>query len=135
MRPVEIQKGIRLGFDEMVVGASAMETADLEKFQREVSHLLAKRRAGGISKRETELLLKINQDFPERFWKEYSQLIEQRRAGKLTPAEHERLIEMSDRLENANVERIKRLVELAALKNMDLDDLMQQLGIQPKSQD
>jgi hypothetical protein len=36
---------------------------------------------------------------------------------------------MTDQLEAANVERIKALIELAALRNTDLELLMEELGL------
>ena len=84
-------------------------------------------------KREAELLKKINEGFPPDFWGTYFQLIEKRQQEKLTLAEHAELIECSDKIENANALRMKYLLELAELKNVDLDDLIDELEIRPKS--
>jgi len=82
---------------------------------------------------EAELLKKVNEGFPVDFWENYFQLIEKRQQEKLTLAEHTELIECADKIEKANALRMKYLVELAKLKNLDLDELMSDLEIRPKS--
>jgi hypothetical protein len=80
---------------------------------------------------ETDLLRQINVGFSAQDWEHYHSLIAKRRAEILSPEEHKFLIEMSDRLENFNVTRIQALIQLAALRNQPLTDLMQSLGINP----
>jgi hypothetical protein len=80
---------------------------------------------------EGMLLQKINTGFSAEFWEKYAVLVKKRNAVKLTEAEHKELIKCSDEIESANALRIKYLVQLAQLRNMDLDDMMTTLGITP----
>jgi hypothetical protein len=82
-----------------------------------------------LSPAEADLLQKINQGLPPEVWERYHQLVAERRAETLTPSEHTELIRLSDQIELANVRRLEHLVELARLRQVSLDALMDQLGI------
>ncbi len=79
------------------------------------------------------MLKKINTGLSPEFWEQYYALVEKRRNEQLTPPEHAALIELSNSVEETNARRMKHLAQLARLKNMDLDDLMEKLGIAPRS--
>jgi hypothetical protein len=80
--------------------------------------------------KENELLQKINgTGFSDDFWAEYKMLIQKRQAETIEKEELAQLIKMSDRLEKANVQRMRYLIELSRLRNLPVRDLMQQLGI------
>jgi hypothetical protein len=82
----------------------------------------------GTSK-ESELLKEINLGVSADTWNEYHILIAKRQAEILTEAEQQQLIEISDRLEVANVRRMKALIELSNLRGQSLATVMQDLGI------
>jgi hypothetical protein len=79
--------------------------------------------------RESDILQEINLGLSPENWGEYHVLIAKRQAENLTAAEQQQLIEISDRLEAANVRRMKALIELANLRGQSVDALMQELGI------
>jgi hypothetical protein len=79
--------------------------------------------------RESDLLKEINLGVSTDTWAEYHKLIAKRQAATLTDGEQEQLIEISDRLEVANVRRMKALIELADMRGQSLDIVMQELGI------
>jgi hypothetical protein len=80
---------------------------------------------------ESELLKKINLDISESEWLDYKQLIILRRAENIKEEDFQRLLILGDKIELANAERFKYLIELAQLRNVSLDKLMLDLGIQP----
>lgn len=84
-----------------------------------------------LSRTEAELLQQINLGLPQSTWDTYHELIAKRCAETLTGEEQQTLIEISDQLEQANARRIQYLIELASLRNISLETLMQQLGIEP----
>ena len=49
----------------------------------------------------------------------------------LTSEEHQELLQLIDQIENANVERIKYLAELARIRGTTLTALMEDLEIHP----
>jgi len=82
-----------------------------------------------LSAAEADLLQRINAGPTEEVWRRYHALVAKRRAETLSPAEHAELIDLSDRIEEANAQRIGHLVELARLRGRSLSVLMAQLGI------
>lgn len=80
---------------------------------------------------ESELLKKINLDISEEEWTNYRHLIGLMRAERLSKQEHEELIALGDKIEAANVQRVKYLFELAELRGVSVEKLMKNLGIEP----
>jgi len=82
---------------------------------------------------EFELLQKIciGLSLSPQTWDTYHALINKRRAKLLNIEEEAKLIEISDRIEQANIQRLSTLIELAKLRNTTLRKLMLDLGIKP----
>jgi uncharacterized protein YqeY len=78
---------------------------------------------------ETRLFQVINKGFSTDFWTKLRYLDKKRQEMTLTESENIELIEMAEKMESANVERLKALIELAAIRQIDLDILMTQLGL------
>lgn len=98
-------------------------------------HLGLSRRAkkpSHLPQDEARLLEQINQGLPEAVWQEYSHLVSLRRAETLSPEEHTRLIALSDQIEEAHLQRMTHLAELAKRRQIPIQTLMQQLGIRPR---
>jgi hypothetical protein len=79
--------------------------------------------------KELDLLKEINLGVSTDTWSEYHTLIGKRQAEILTEEEQQQLIAISDRLEAANVRRMKALIELSGLRGQSLSTVMQELGI------
>jgi hypothetical protein len=79
--------------------------------------------------KESDLLREIELGISADTRSEYHILIGKRQAENLTEAEQQQLIEISDRLEVANVNRMKALIELAKLRGQSLSTVMHELGI------
>ena len=82
---------------------------------------------------ETHLLSKINLGLSPAEWERYHTLVARRKAETLTPDEQIELIALSDRLEEANAQRIGYLAELAQIRHTTLDAIMSELGLMPNS--
>ncbi|RIK38806.1 MAG: hypothetical protein DCC55_20035 [Chloroflexi bacterium] len=73
----------------------------------------------------------INQGLPPAVRQRYQELNSRLEAEVLTPEEHQELLGLIDQIEQADAIRLKQLIELAQLRGMSLDELMQQLNISP----
>ena len=80
---------------------------------------------------EQELLKKIKLDISEKEWNRYKALIKLRDKETLTENEHSELILLGEKIEAENVERLRNLVSLSKLRNVDLLQLIKDLGIKP----
>ncbi len=116
---------------ELFISVQRLSLRDLETFSQQVSLFYAQRKTPHLSKKESELLQKINQGLPKTIWDPYKQLVAKRRNGTLTPDEHKMLIHFSNQLEEMNAERMGYLVELAQLWQQPLRKVMDKLGIYP----
>lgn len=84
-----------------------------------------------LSKDEAELLQTINYSLSDIEWQTYHALIAKRQAEMLTPDEHEALIALSDQVEEANINRIQAVADLARLRYTSIDELMAELELKP----
>lgn len=121
--------------DQLLNAALQMPRPELERFVAKLFALKAREETPNLSEAETELLLKINQDIPATARKRMNELIDKRVANLITQTELDELIQLTDQSEELGVERLKCLIELSALRNITLDELMRQLGIKPVPHD
>lgn len=84
-----------------------------------------------LSDVEADLLQKINQSLSQIGWMRYRELLVKRQAETLAPSEQTELIALSDQIEEANVQRMTYIAELAQVRKTTLPALMKELGLQP----
>ncbi|MCA9966891.1 MAG: hypothetical protein KC423_21730 [Anaerolineales bacterium] len=133
MTTVQLQSEINIELEKVLDGVAKLDTPDLEKFLTEVSVLLAQRKVANFSKEEARLLQVINQTLPVSVQTRYDQLTDLRRNEKIAPEEYQELLRLVDQVELADANRLAALIELAQLRHLAVDQLMQQLDIQPPS--
>lgn len=78
---------------------------------------------------ETRLFKSINKGFSDEFWTKLANLNKKRQTFTLDESERKDLIEMTEALDTVNLERMKALIELSTIRQIDLDILMNQLGL------
>ena len=78
---------------------------------------------------ETRLFNIINKGFADEFWTKLHSLDRKRLQLTLTETDRAELLTMTEQMEVANLERMKALIELAEIRQTDLDTLMTQLGL------
>ena len=77
--------------------------------------------------REAVLLQQINTPLPAQALADYQELSQKLRDERITPDEHAHLLTLVDVVELADAERMQHLFELAKLRNVPLDALMQKV--------
>ncbi len=92
--------------------------------------LLARRKAPGLSKQESEIMMKINRGISPEIQEYYNKLIAKRRSETLTAEEYSELLKLTAQIEKLDVERLEYLKELACIRQISLTTLMKQLNIQ-----
>jgi hypothetical protein len=88
-----------------------------------------KPRPSSLTADESRLFQVINKGFSTGFWSKLHDLNKKRQDMTLTELENAELIDMAEKMEAANVERLKALIELSKIRQIDLDTLMTQLGL------
>jgi len=74
MPTVQVKSNIELGIEDILAGIDQLDTPELENFLQQVSQLLARRKAKSLSKKETELLIKINEGLSRHEAERYKKL-------------------------------------------------------------
>jgi hypothetical protein len=133
MTSVQITSQVNIGLDQLLSSIAELETPALEQFVGEVNSLLAQRKAPTSPRREIELLEQINQGLPEETQQRYDTLQIKLQDEVITPEEHQELLSLIETVEAATVERLEALVELSNLRDVALDVVMEQLGLQPSA--
>jgi hypothetical protein len=108
-----------------------MPRAELEQFVARLLALKISQDIPHLSQAEAELLLTINQGISSTMQQRLDALIAKWQAHTLTGAEHQELLQITEQIEQYDAERLRRLIDLAALRHSTLDVLMRQLGLQP----
>ena len=131
MPKVQVMSQVELDVDELLKGVARLGSRELEQFADRVQALRAHRRAPSLPKREAELLQLINRGIPPKARQRYDELNDALSAENITDAEHQELLGLIEQVKQADVERLHHLIELAQLRQLSLDELMNQLGLRP----
>lgn len=129
MASIPVNSKIQLDLQSIIDGISNLETRDLESFAKAVNQILAHRKAPALSERETELLLKINQGLPSDWQERYFELIEKSEKEVLSRQEIHEYQELASKAESIDALRLQSLIELAQLRNISPEELLDQLNI------
>lgn len=82
-----------------------------------------------ISRQESVLLEEINAFIPIETWERYHFFRAKRQNETINASESAEYDAINQQIETANVKRLKLLIELAKIRKITLDELMQQLGL------
>lgn len=129
MPKVQLKPRIELDFEEVLNGVAQLKSNELEQFADQILALRAQRRAPALPKPEAELMQNINQGLPADQWQRYEQLNDKLHEETITSEEHVELLKLIDQIELADAERMRLLLELAQLRCLTVETLMDQLGL------
>ncbi len=121
---------LQLSSEDLLKAVEQLSQADLKQFISQVIALQAQRTAPSLMEQESELLLKINQGIAVDIQNSYNNLIAKREAETLTDEEYRELLHLTKQIEKQQAQRIEYLVDLANLRGITLNELMESLGIQ-----
>ncbi len=126
---------IQIDTEQLLNAALQMPQSELEQFVARLFALKARQDAPGMSEREAELLMKINQGLPSAQQERLNELIDKRQARTINAKELRELKKLTDQVETFDAERLKLLTELAPLRGISLRKLIKQLGLKPVPHD
>jgi hypothetical protein len=127
MQSIEIQKGVKLDFEEFVKGASKMDTPTLTRFFKVVGNLLTVRATSNHNNREAEVLEKLENLIPPVLSRRYRTLHRKLQNDTITDKERAELRYIANFIEEKATDKVYLLAELAALRKISLDELIQQM--------
>ena len=124
-----VQVTAQLTTDDLLQAVKQLSPSELQGFVRQIISLQAHRKAPGLSKLESELLLKINQGVSTDIQERYDELIAKRKTETITPDEYDELLRLTDKVEELDAKRVEYLKELACIRQTSLTKLMEELHI------
>jgi len=121
---------IEISTEQLLQAVERLPASELDAFVSKVNALRARRAAPRLSSDETALLLQINRGRlePEEQAR-FDALVTRRQDATISPEELQELIQMTDAIEQRDVERLKALRDLARLRSTTVPALMDALGI------
>lgn len=131
MTTVQLKSEIKIEINELIGGVAQLETQEIEQLLSTLSLMLAQRKVPSLPARESTLLQKIGEGLPDNIQHRYDDLQRKLLAAQLTDDEHEELLNLIDIAEQADADRLQALIELAQLRAVTLDQVINQLGIHP----
>ncbi|MFN0108146.1 MAG: hypothetical protein ACKVZH_04765 [Blastocatellia bacterium] len=114
--------------------APEQEQSRLRAVLRSELRLFRKPVAPRLSKKESELFLKINACLSDGKQQRYDKLTRKRLGGKLTDLEHAELGELIKEIEQIWVARLQAVADLARLRKVTPEEIMKQLELAPSAQ-
>jgi uncharacterized membrane protein YccC len=129
MPKVQVNSQIEIDFADMLQGVARLENNELEQFADQVIALRAQRRASSLPQHEAELLQRINHGISTEMRMRLRQLSDKVLEEIATDDEQDELIQLSNRIEEADAQRLRDLTLLANIRKVSLDELMKQLDI------
>lgn len=129
MPTVQINSKVQFDLRDIISSMTELELPDLEQFRNQLNLIIAQKKAPSLSKRETELLLKINQVLSNEQLSRYEALKVKMEEDNISVKEHKELLSIVKEMEVIDVVRLEALVELSQIRGISVQQLMKDLGI------
>ena len=127
MQTIEINKGLHIGFEDILRGIQQLDNQSLAHFVGEINRLVSNRNPENPNREEAELLKKIKMSIPHSLKRRQKQLYAKLQDETILTKEREELELLNNMIEEKTAERIVLLGELARLKGISLQELHAQL--------
>ena len=130
MTTLHLDSEVNLELEQVIQGMNKLNNAELENVLSRISIILARKKAPSLPQQEAKLLGIINQGVDKAILRRHTELTKLMQDGELTENDHKELIQLIAPLELTDAERLQALAELASIRAVTVDELMQQLNIQ-----
>jgi len=118
-------------FDNIIQSLSNLNLNELDLLMSRLIGLRRQKLPSVLTEMESTLLKKINKPIPAEIQKRYDLLIVKRDDHTLSDEEYSELLELTNYTEQHAVERLELLLELSKVRNVSLDDLLDELELKP----
>jgi hypothetical protein len=129
MQTIEIRKGFKVGFEELVQGLTQLNSTELNSFLTRVNQIATKQDKLPISKQEEELIKQIKSIIPPSILKHFKHLQSKMHDDTITEKERSEMILLTDFMEQKSAERVLLLTKLSQLKGVSVLELVDMLKI------
>ena len=120
---------VQLSVSEILNNVESLESNKFEQLYRELFTLRVRRNGASLNAVESQLLNKINSEFDPKKWERLTYLDWKLEYSALTPKEETESLKLAEAYEKYSVDRLKCLSQLALLRQVSIDKLIGQLGL------
>ena len=121
---------VRMSVSEIIKSAAGLDIQDFENLYKKLSALRVQRHGNPtLNNAETKLLSQINTLFPSEKWERLKYLDWKLEFSALNEAEEVESLQLAETYESYSIERLKNLSDLAVLRQVSIEELSEQLGI------
>jgi hypothetical protein len=125
---------VRMSVSEIIKSAAGLDIQDFENLYKKLSVLrVQKHGQPALNKAESKLLSQINAPFPSEKWERLKYLDWKLELSALSEAEEIESLQLAEAYESYSIERLKNLSDIATLRQVSIEELSEQLGINSPS--
>jgi hypothetical protein len=129
MQTANINKGLQIGFDDLVQSVSRLNTSELTTFFERLNHTISGQKSLSSFGEEAILLKQIKTIIPASVIRRFKELQTKQCNHSISEKEQEEILAITDFIEDKSAERIVLLAALAKIRQMPLTDLVNQLQL------
>lgn len=129
MQTIEIRKGFKVGFEELVQGLAQLNATELNSFLTKANQIAIKQEKTPVLKQEEDLIKEIKSIIPASILKHFKQLQSKMHDDTITEKERSEMILLTDFMEQKSAERVILLTKLSQLKGVSVLELVDTLKI------
>jgi hypothetical protein len=129
MQTANINKGLQIGFDDLVQSVSRLNTSELTTFFERLNHTISGQKSLSSFGEEAILLKQIKTIIPASVIRRFKELQTKQYNHSISEKEQEEILAITDFIEEKSAERITLLAALAKIRQMPLTDLVNQLQL------
>jgi uncharacterized ubiquitin-like protein YukD len=123
----------QLPFEQLIQTVEQLDSSELEQLIAKAIRVQTKRKTLSLPKDQSLLLQQITQCIPNQLQERYDFLISKRQDNTLTDEEYQELINLGEHIEAIDVKRLENLTKLAKLRQISLNELIQEFQLQPQA--
>jgi hypothetical protein len=123
----------QLPFEQLIQTVEQLDASELEQLIAQAIRVQTKRKTLSLPKDQFLLLQQITQCIPSQLQERYNLLIDKRQENSLTDEEYQELVNLGEHIEAIDVKRLENLTKLAKLRQISLNDLIQEFNLQPQA--
>ena len=117
-------------FEQLIQTIEQLDSPELEQLIAQVIRVQTKRKILSLPNDQSLLLKQITQCIPNQLQERYNFLISKRQDNSLTDEEYQELINLGEHMEAIDVKRLENLTKLAKLRQISLNELIQEFQLQ-----
>jgi hypothetical protein len=112
---------------DLLQAVSQLSVQDLQDFVAKLT-VICRQRQSEQTPDEAQLLSMVHRPLPLQTQQRWDELLQKRNDNRLTPSEYEELLQLTEVVEDLNVQRVEALSQWAQARKMDLRTVMGQLN-------